>query len=519
MDLKNEVVFQSPNPRDPSEIPEIPLGDYLMNKLRDNLPRLHGRTWMHDILGGKSVKFDEIEDLSRRFGSALTRLGFKKGDAFFFVTFESAQLFALCLTVWRLGGITRGWYQCDVKETYKIQLQQSQPKFILIDDRTAPMMLEVVNELKYSTTLLSFGDVKGTISVDQMLQDDGSAFPEHVKINPREDVVIAMDTSGSTGKPKAVLYSHYSAIAASYGGRGYFKNGNSMMSCSINFGTLAVVVCKESLCYGGTVYFNSVFNRETHFGLLRKYKPETVIMYPYNAVWMARSPELKSNDLSFLKCIHVTASVLDPATVKILNEELPNVAIEQAYGMTECLFVSTTKLGRDPKNPIIYKEKQDGKEFSVVSTGKLSPYTKAKVMDVETGRTLPVGQRGEILLDRSNIDADGWYHTGDFGFFDEDANLYIIERIYNFFKCNAEIAAGVVGIPNAATDNLARAFVVLRPGCHVTADELQAHVAARLPEYKHLHGGVRFIDVLPVNRNNKIDRGTLKKLALAEMEK
>ncbi|KAF4519141.1 hypothetical protein B566_EDAN007414 [Ephemera danica] len=286
-----------------------------------------------------------------------------------------------------------------------------------------------------------------------------TAFPEHVTINPREDVVMNFDTSGSTGKPKAVLYSHFNAIASFYGGRGFFEYGNSMMSCSINFGALAIIVCMESLYFGGTVYVNTAFNRETHFELLRKYKPSTVIMYPYNAVWMARSPQLKSHDLSFLKAIYATASVLDPATVKILNEELPNVAIEQ-------------------------------------------------VVDVETGRTLPVGQRGEILVKSPSMMMG----------YNKDGKQVCPSEIEALLQEHEAVqAAGVVAIPNAATDNLARAFVVLRPGCHVTADELQVHVAAKLIHYKHLHGGVRFVDTLPVNRNNKLDRGALKKIALAEI--
>lgn len=77
-------------------------------------------------------------------------------------------------------------------------------------------------------------------------------------------------------------------------------------------------------------------------------------------------------------------------------------------------------------------------------------------------------------------------------------------------------SVGVVGIPDPEVTTLARAFVVLRPGRQCTEDELCAFVAERMPDYKHLHGGVRFIEQLPMNRGGKLDRGQLKSKALEE---
>lgn len=79
-------------------------------------------------------------------------------------------------------------------------------------------------------------------------------------------------------------------------------------------------------------------------------------------------------------------------------------------------------------------------------------------------------------------------------------------------------SVGVVGIPDLEVTSLARAFVVLRPGGQCTEDELCAFVADRLPDYKHLHGGVRFIEKLPMNRGGKMDRGQLKAMALEELK-
>jgi 4-coumarate--CoA ligase len=75
-------------------------------------------------------------------------------------------------------------------------------------------------------------------------------------------------------------------------------------------------------------------------------------------------------------------------------------------------------------------------------------------------------------------------------------------------------AVGVVGVPNAATTCLARAFVVKKAGCDVSAEELCDFVKGRLPDYKQLHGGVEFLSSLPESRGNKLDRVALQKMAV-----
>lgn len=78
------------------------------------------------------------------------------------------------------------------------------------------------------------------------------------------------------------------------------------------------------------------------------------------------------------------------------------------------------------------------------------------------------------------------------------------------------LEVGVVGVPHAESTSVARAFVVLKPDKRgrTTGQQLCEFVAERLPTYKHLHGGVHFLDKLPESRGNKLDRPALKRLAL-----
>ncbi|KAF4519272.1 hypothetical protein B566_EDAN002161 [Ephemera danica] len=284
------------------------------------------------------------------------------------------------------------------------------------------------------------------------------------------------------------------------------------------------------------------FHKSLYFDYLKQYKPGCAFLYPFLATWFIRSSEIESANLDFLKCVIVTGSVLDIASANLFATKLPHVTLNTInlcnsnfflilltivysqhyivsclsdseaysrqifhkqniiYGSSECLLITATN--NSPKITPLFEI--NGKKM--LTTGKPIGNVQVKIVDLETRVKRGPGERGEILVKTpgfmggyftpgaslfcSQIDEEGWFQTGDIGFFDSDGNLYVIERISFLFKYymsfvspvelesvlqehEAVEAAGVVGVPNPETTNLARAFVVLRPGYHVSADELK----------------------------------------------
>jgi len=126
-------------------------------------------------------------------------------------------------------------------------------------------------------------------------------------------------------------------------------------------------------------------------------------------------------------------------------------------------------------------------------------------------------------------------HTGDLGFFDDQSNIYVLERLTFVYKHMLHIVspteieslllqhpdvflAGVVGVPDTEAEALGRAFVVKRPGSKCSEKDLVQFVAERAPYFEHLHKGVRFMDELPQGLAGKIDRSALMRLALEELK-
>jgi len=194
------------------------------------------------------------------------------------------------------------------------------------------------------------------------------------------------------------------------------------------------------------------------------------------------------------------------------------------YGMTETSPVSTQT------------RTTDSLEHRVSTVGRVGPHLEAKVVDPETGETLPRGTDGELCTrgysvmlgyweqpeqTAEAVDPDGWMHTGDLAAMDEDGYLTITGRIKDMVIRGGEniypreieeflythpdvLDAQVIGVPDAKYGEELMAWVRLRPGApELTAEGLRAYCAGRLAHYKiprYLH----LVDAFPITVTGKV---------------
>ncbi|XP_077513501.1 uncharacterized protein LOC144124591 [Amblyomma americanum] len=167
---------------------------------------------------------------------------------------------------------------------------------------------------------------------------------------------------------------------------------------------------------------------------------------------------------------------------------------------------------------------------------------------MQSGRVLGPMEEGEVLVHSPAVmkgyynmpaetelalDAQGWFHTGDVGMYDEDGRLYLVDRIKCLLVCfswkvsscqledcllkHPDVAeAAVFGVANAEAGDLPDALVVLRPGHEnrgeELAEELMAHVAARHSWYRHHCAGVYVTNAIPTTETGKIRRRNLAQM-------
>ncbi|CAN8023183.1 unnamed protein product, partial [Ixodes persulcatus] len=233
---------------------------------------------------------------------------------------------------------------------------------------------------------------------------------------------------------------------------------------------------------------------------------------------------------SLKKLICTGGSVSRELQELLLHQFKPN-SFRNLYGLSEGLASITYT----PANEICFD-----------NIGFPGCNIRIKVIDRETGHLLGPGDHGELCVRTPSIikgysrkgqaplpavDEDGWLHTGDLGFYDNNGCFHYVERLKNIIKCldynvaPSEIEAVllqhpgvqeavVVGTPHAVCAEAPTAFVVrtknLKSDATVTEDELKEYVARQLAFYKHLHGGVYFVDTIATTANGKISREQMK---------
>jgi long-chain acyl-CoA synthetase len=177
------------------------------------------------------------------------------------------------------------------------------------------------------------------------------------------------------------------------------------------------------------------------------------------------------------------------------------------------------------------------------SVGMPLPDVEVRIVDPEAGTPLPTGEVGEILIRAPQLmacywddpeetartvrthDGERWLHTGDLGYLDADGYLFIVDRIKDLIKTHGyqvwpreieEVLAthpavaevGVAGVPDEAKGEVAKAWVVLRPGQRADVEELRSFCRERLAPYK-VPATVEFRDDLPKSMVGKVLRRAL----------
>ena len=238
---------------------------------------------------------------------------------------------------------------------------------------------------------------------------------------------------------------------------------------------------------------------------------------------LAKNPIVDDYDLSRLKTIVCGAAPLGEEVARACATRL-GCRVKQVYGMTE---TGPTHMAPDDGDPskigdgrsvhaehrVQDRRRGDGRRARPRPAGR----------DLRAGPVMMKGYLNQPEATAQTIDAEGWLHTGDLGFADEDGWLYVVDRLKELIKYKgyqvapAELEAvllthpavadvAVIPSPDEAAGEVPKAFVVLQG--EATADELMAFVAARVAPYKKVRR-LEFVEQIPKSASGKILRRVL----------
>jgi acyl-CoA synthetase (AMP-forming)/AMP-acid ligase II len=323
------------------------------------------------------------------------------------------------------------------------------------------------------------------------------------------------------------MLTHYNLVAnlRQMEGLDYFA-GSDVLLCVLPLFHIygLVVVLNMGLYLGATVVMMPRFDLELFLSLIQKYRVTLSHIVPPIVLQLAKNPVVGNYDLSSLTTIFSGAAPLG-AELSIECMQRIGCQIRQGYGMTET-------------SPVTHSSPADPAKMKLGSVGTAAPNTECKIVTPGTEVELGPNQEGEICVrgpqimkgylnndtaTARTIDSEGWLHTGDIGYADENGHFFVVDRVKELIKYKgfqvppAELEsillshpavgdAAVIPCRDDEAGEIPKAFVVKR--ADITAEELMEFVAARVAPHKKIRE-LEFIEQIPKSASGKILRRIL----------
>lgn len=419
---------------------------------------------------------------------------------------------------------------CTPVEIHK-QIAASNAKIVITHPSYVGKLNSITENPQNRLTVLTTDDFRAVDLAD----------PESVQaVNFDADEAAAMPfSSGTTGLPKGVVLTHrslVSSVAQLVDGENpnlYLRKGEDVMLCVLPlfhvFSLNSVLL--TGLRAGAAVVLMAKFEMEKMLEVIERWRVTVAAVVPPLVLALAKNPVVEDYDLSSVVKILSGAAPLGKELEAALRRRLPQAVLGQGYGMTEAGPVISMCPGF-AKHPTQAKSGSCG---TIVRNAEL------KVMDPETGFSLGRNLPGEICIrgpqimkgylndpeaTSSTIDLEGWLHTGDIGYVDDDDEVFIVDRVKELIKFKgfqvppAELESLLVSHPCIADaavipqkDEVAGevpvAFVVKASGSDITEDAVKEFISKQVVFYKRLQT-VYFVHAIPKSPSGKILRKDLR---------
>lgn len=501
-------------------IPEIPLTQAVLRRaeeLGDKPALIDGQT-------NRVLTYRQLKDAVGRVAAGLAERGFRKGDVLALFSPNLPEYAVAFHGVATLGGIVTTINPMYTPEEVSYQLGDARAKYLL----TVPQLMDKAVEASHGSNVeevFVFGEAPGATSFSVLLQSEAVA-PE-TEINSREDIVALPYSSGTTGVAKGVMLTHYNMVANLYQLEEHDRTSerDTLLAVLPFFHIYGMnVIMNLGLFNGATIVTMMRFELEQFLKTMQTHKVTRAHLVPPIILALAKQPVVDDYDLSNLEIIMSGAAPLGGNLSSACTERL-NCVIKQGYGLTET-------------SPVTHMCSEIPAEIKSGSIGQCIPSTECRVVDLETGAELGHGQEGEIwirgpqvmkgYLNRpeataQTVDAEGWLHTGDIGYADEERHFFIVDRAKELIKYKgfqvapAELEAillshpaiadaAVIPFPDEEAGEVPKAFIVLRG--EANEQEIKEYVAERVAPYKKIRQ-MEFIEQIPKSPSGKILRRVL----------
>ncbi len=509
------------------------LVDALADKEPQKLAMLH-------IAGDKTERrftFKDIKKASAQCANYFKSLGIKKGDRVMLVLKRHYQFWFAMLGLNKLGAIAIPAPNQLQEHDFEYRFQSAGINTVLCtaDGNTAhqiELAAKACPELK--NFLIVNGERKGWRTFDEEYPLYSSHYNRGEDAPGGDDLMLMFFTSGTTGYPKIAAHNYKYALGHFHTAK-YWHNAdpNGLHFTISDTGWAKAMWGKlygQWLCEAATfVYDFDRFDASEILPMFAKYNI-TTFCAPPTMLRMMIKQDISKYDLSSVKHMTTAGEALNPEVYRQF-EKATGLQILEGFGQTESTMIIGNLIGESHK---------------IGSMGKPAPIYDVSILDAE-GNPVPVGESGEIVVNVKNgapcglftgyyhdeektaeVWHDGYYHTGDVAWCDEDGFYWYVGRADDVIKSSGYrigpfeiesvimelpyvLECGVSAAPDEVRGQIVKASIVLTKGTEPTEElkkEIQNYVKEHTAPYKYPRLVV-FCDELPKTTSGKIQRNKL----------
>ena len=420
------------------------------------------------------------------------------------------ELITSMFAAWRLGAAVTPVNPALTAREARYQIEDAAATLVVADDAAVEKLRDGPERI---------------IRIEEVTAPAAPAAPPPLKTDPRA-VALLIYTSGTTGRPKGVMLDHANIDATAELIVNWLElDGDTRCLLVLPlFHVNGIMVSVVSpLLAGGSTFVAERFDAASFWATIERERPTFFSAVPTIYAMLTSRPGARpdTGSLGFVIC----GAAPMPRELIGEFEQRFGVPVIEGYGLSECTVCCTLNPLHDVRKPGSVGLALPGIDVGVVD-GKDQP--------------LPAGAAGEVVVRGPNVMRGylrrpeesaqtlrgGWLHTGDVGRFDDDGYLTLVDRVKDLIIRGGEniypkeiedvlyahpavLEAAVVGKPDAVFGEQPVAFVSLRPGRAIVADDLVAHCRRSLARYK-VPREVYIEEALPKNAIGKIAKPVLR---------
>jgi long-chain acyl-CoA synthetase len=530
------------------DYPKVPLYSFL-DEAAEKYP-----TQVAILYQEKRLTYEELKRTVDKLAAALADLGVQQRDRVALFLPNCPQFIIGNLGILKAGGVTVPIVPLLKAPEVENQFNQSGAEVVICLDEWLPLIDSVKDKTRLSEIIITSRqdyspeetaqpqEVAGTRHLRKLIAEYDAA-PPIMEVSPMEDLATIHFTGGATGEPKGVMRTHYNDVA----GASTLKWLLSPLEAGIR-GKASILISTPLYHALGYALYHAAFS----WGLrtiivpdprdvpalvetVREYRPYCIFAVPTQ---LMRWVQYKVGRLQSL--VITTAAPLPFETARMWKNETA-MPVTQGYGLTETYTCMIDLSAFAKIMGFMAVEKH--------SLGVPVPGLEVRLVDPDTGGEVPCSEVGEIHLRGPMVTigywpepgsglVDGWLHSGDLGWMDEDGYFYLVDRVKDManvsglkvYTCQVDdvlfkhpaVAMGIaIGIPDPemAGSERIKAFIKLKEGFEgkVGAEDIIAHCRDHLPPYAAPRF-VEFREDLPMTATEKLFKRALREEEAAKMK-